>query len=108
MEQTLTKIAKKDAQALKAAEGRAILAVAPHYWGRGDTGAEAIKALPSSGRKRGTKVVLFDVPAGTQVDGMGRMTYWPPEGEDWDTIREKFGQSPPEWANIQELGQTKL
>lgn len=90
------------------AEGRAVLALGNHYWARGDSIAAALKGIRSEGLRRGSLVILYDVPTGTQVSGMGHFTYWPPEGRDWDVIRAEEGKSPTEWAAIREIGRTKL
>lgn len=96
------KFKKADLDALVASDGREILVVQRHTWGRGKTGTLALKQSRKSGGSG--KAMIFDVPAGTQVDGMGRMTYWPPEGRDWDTIEAEDGKSPSEWAAIVQLG----
>jgi hypothetical protein len=67
---------------VKAGEGRHIIAYANHYWGRGDTGTEALKKCRSEGGCG--KIFILDVPKGTTVGDMGGLTYFPPEGKTWD------------------------
>lgn len=105
MTETRTKLTKKAAAALQAGEGRAILAVAPHYWGRGPTGADALRVLRGSGARRGADVVLFDVPEGTQVNDLGGIVNFPPDGRTWD---EATPEEHAEWRRVEELGWSKV
>ena len=60
---------------------RVVVVVAPHYWGVGETKAEAIEKLRSAGFSgRLTRYVVYSAVSGTRVDGMGGLV-WPANAE---------------------------
>ncbi len=70
------------------------LAIALHYWGRGDSKEEAMKNLREAGFRygRGEKqVVLYDFGEGVEdayVDSMGTACWWTPEGKTEEAPRK--------------------
>lgn len=64
---------------------RQILVVARNCWGRGDTESAAIRQAARAGalsvREVKAHALVFDVPVGTGVDGLGRLV-WVPIEED--------------------------
>ena len=69
-----------------AGPGRTILALAPNYWGRAKNAQEAVRAVRRAGARQGAEVTLFDVYEHTQVDDMGNVLHFPPDGKTWDDV----------------------
>lgn len=92
---------------ITAAEGRQVMAVGSNYWGKGKTATEALRQIRKEGLRKGATVVFFDAPEGTVVNEIGNFQYWPPDGSDWDKVKEETGKGPTEWANIHEVGRGK-
>jgi hypothetical protein len=90
------------ARALEGGEGKIILAVGPYVWGRGKTGVDALKACRREGAGEGDKVFFMRVPEGTQVNEMGSITYFPPEG-GWDSVPDKDA-----YCTAEKLGMVRL
>lgn len=73
-----TPIKKKQIEELAAPEGREIMVIGPNIWGRGKTGAEALKKCMQQTGKRGPKgmpFLVFEVAEGSYVDEMGYICY---------------------------------
>lgn len=59
-----------------------IMVIGPGYWGCGLTLGQAIKRAPHT---VGVDDMVYRVPAGATVDGMGRIAYDLPDGVEWGT-----------------------
>lgn len=60
--------------------GRAYLVMGPHCWGRGASVAEAHKKAQSNRVRiyegaKGWRFILYNVPEGAEIDGMGSIVY---------------------------------
>lgn len=72
------RMTQKALKAMESKEGREILLVAPYAWGRAPDGADAFRILKknmSSYAGKEPPALVYDVPTGAWVDGMGTIRW---------------------------------